>query len=227
MHQRWEELTFLHWPYEPSAIRHLLPDTVELETYDGAAWIGLVPFRITHLRPPLIPSIPWISHFPETNVRTYVRGPSGKRGVWFFSLDADRLLAVMAARASFRLPYRWARMRVESQAESVSYESHRHLGFGKGGAHILVRPGARMRAGNFDNFLTAQFCLYTAAAGKLLMADIEHAPWPLQSAAVLQLEEDLIQNSGVPKPHGDPVVHFSKRLDVRIGMIRSASTKPD
>ena len=98
MLQRWLKLTFLHWPYEPDVIRPLIPKQLTLDTFDGAAWIGLVPFLISGLRPPWMPVLPWISTFPETNVRTYVRGPNGDRGVWFFTLEADRLLGVMGAR---------------------------------------------------------------------------------------------------------------------------------
>lgn len=97
MFQRWELLTFLHWRFEPKPIRRLLPRGLTLDTFEGAAWIGLTPFRVAGLRPPFAPAIPWISRFPETNVRTYVRGPEGERGVWFFTLEAGRLVAVLGA----------------------------------------------------------------------------------------------------------------------------------
>jgi uncharacterized protein YqjF (DUF2071 family) len=193
---------------------------VQLDTYDGAAWIGLTPFLLSNLRPPFLPAVPWISRFPETNVRTYVTGPDGRPGVWFFTLEADRLLAVLAARLTYRLPYRWSRMRVRDRRESVEYTSRRHRLFGGGMTSIAVRPGRPVRAGNLENFLTARYRLYTVAGRKLLYADIEHPPWPLQSAEVLRFEQDLIQNSGVPKPQGRPLVHFSRRVDVRIGRIR-------
>ena len=98
MLQSWETLTFLHWFYDPQIVRDLLPPDLQLDLFDGKAWIGLTPFKVVNLRPPLLPSLPWISHFPETNVRTYVRGPVGERRIWFFSLEASRLLAVIGAR---------------------------------------------------------------------------------------------------------------------------------
>jgi uncharacterized protein YqjF (DUF2071 family) len=217
MLQTWRSLTFLHWAYEPTVIRRLLPKGLELETFDGAAWIGLTPFLLVNLRPPLIPALPWVSHFPEMNVRTYVRGRDGKPGIWFFTLEADRLLAVLGARTLYRLPYRWARMRVREDDGLVNYESDRLTPFGNGRARIVIRPGVRMQAGQFDNFLTARYRLYTQAGKRLGHADIEHEPWPLRGAEVVRLDQDVIEHSTVPKPMGKPVAHFSREVHVRIG----------
>jgi uncharacterized protein len=227
MLQSWEWLSFLHWPYEAAQIRALLPPQLQLDTFDGAAWVGLAPFLLTHLRPPLLPALPWLGQFPETNVRTYVRAPDGQRGVWFFTLEADRLAAVLGARSIYRLPYRWARMSVERQDDRVVYNSRRHGVFGAGSSRIAVEPGDPLVPGEFDHFLTARFRLFATAGDRLLIAEIEHQPWPLQSAELLELKEDLIENSGVPRPVGTPVLHFSRRVDVRIGRIKFASTKPD
>lgn len=220
MLQRWQSLTFLHWRYEPATIRPLVPRTVELDTFDGAAWVALTPFLLTDLRPPLVPSLPWISRFPETNVRTYVRGPDGKPGVWFFTLEADRLLAVLAARATFGLPYRWARMRVSAGESRVEYASDRRRWFGSGFSRIAVRPGDPIELQPFDNFLTARYRLYAIFGKRLAFAEIEHARWPLRRAEVLRLDQNLFVNSGVPQPLGEPVAHFSPSLDVRIGRLR-------
>src|SRR5579875_1898603 len=103
MFQRWTFLTFLHWPYEAEIVRKFLPHQLTLDTWDNAAWIGMTPFFLSNLRPPLVPALPWISRFPETSLRTYVRGPDGERGIWFFSLEAARLAAVFGARALYRL----------------------------------------------------------------------------------------------------------------------------
>ncbi len=140
MFQHWRFLTFLHWRYDPEVIRTLLPARLTLDTFDGAAWVGLTPFLLTALRPPFLPALPWLSHFPETNVRTYVRGPDGERGVWFFTLEAQRLAAVIAARSLYRLPYRWARMSVTRTAERVEYRSARRRPFGQAQTAIVVEP---------------------------------------------------------------------------------------
>src|SRR6266545_3145162 len=116
MLQHWRRLTFLHWPYPPPAVQALLPPGLEVETFDGAAWVGLVPFLMDGVRPPGVPPLPWASRFPETNVRTYALGPDGRGAIWFLSLDAARLGAVLTARASYALPYFWSRMSVGSGA---------------------------------------------------------------------------------------------------------------
>ncbi|MBV8812506.1 MAG: DUF2071 domain-containing protein, partial [Acidobacteriaceae bacterium] len=156
----------------------------------------------------------------ETNVRTYVRGPDGEPGVWFFTLECARLAAVLGARATFRLPYRWARMSVSTMDGRIEYCSQRHRGMGNGRTDILVEPAETIQAGDFDNFLTARYRLYTVAGGRLGSADIEHAPWPLQRGRVMRIEQSLVEHSGVPKPSGEPIVHYSQNVDVRIGRLR-------
>jgi uncharacterized protein YqjF (DUF2071 family) len=215
MYQRWESLTFLHWRYEPGVIRRLLPPELELDTFDGAAWIGLTPFLLTGLRPPLCPSVPWISRFPEMNVRTYVRGPDGERGIWFFTLEAGRVLAVLGARLSYRLPYRWAKMRVRRMGKRIEYASERQ--FGPGRARVLISRNSAIQPGERELFLTARFRLYTNLAGRLAFAQVEHPPWPLEAADTLELEQNVIEHSGVPVPSGQPLIHFSPGVPVRIG----------
>ncbi len=222
MLQGWRSLTFLHWCYQPEEIRRLLPPPVALDTFDGAAWVGLTPFLLVNLRPPFSPALPWISHFPETNVRTYVRGPDGERGVWFFTLEADRLLAVLAARALYRLPYRWANMRVEQKSDVIEYQSERRHPFGSARTRIAICAGDPMSATDFDNFLTARYRLYSMMGNRLAFAQIEHRPWPLHYGQVLQLDEDLIEQSGLPRPRGEPFVHCSPDLCVRIGRLQLA-----
>ena len=215
MFQGWDYLTFLHWRYQPDMIRPLVPPELELDTFDGAAWIGLTPFLLTGLRPPLLPPFPWISQFPEMNVRTYVRGPDGERGIWFFSLDADRVVAVLGARVSYGLPYRWAKMSVRLESKRIEYTSERH--FGRGRARIVVARDAPIQASEQELFLTARFRLYTKMAGSLASAQVEHPPWPLESASAVEMEQNVIENSGVPVPNGQPLVHFSPGVRVRVG----------
>src|ERR1017187_9893948 len=122
MHQEWRHVTFLHWSLNPEAVRPFVPPDFELDTFDGQAWIGIVPFLIRGSR---FPAVPWRLDFPETNVRTYVRGPDGETGVWFFSLDAANPFAVLGARAVFGLPYMWSRMQVETAGCRIRYHSER------------------------------------------------------------------------------------------------------
>ena len=222
MFQTWRLLTFLHWPYQPRLVQQTLPAGLTLDTFGGAAWIGLVPFVLADLRPPVIPGLPWISRFPETNVRTYVIDREGKRGVWFFTLEAARLGAVLGARMFYRLPYRWARMSVHDDGNVVRYQSDRRWPFGHGQTRISVKPGKQIEPGQFENFLTARYRLYTKLGGRVAYGDIEHQPWPLQSAELVELQESLIEQFSLPVPEGQPVVHFSRALKVRIDRLRLA-----
>src|SRR3954449_13048064 len=128
MRQSWHDLTFLHWRYRVEDIRHLVPAGLEIDLCDDSAWVGLVPFMVLGLTLPKAPPVPWLSNFAETNVRTYVVDPTGRRGVWFFSLDAARLAAVIGARSAYALPYYWSKMRVDRDGEGVRYSSTRRHG---------------------------------------------------------------------------------------------------
>ncbi|MFL6448429.1 MAG: YqjF family protein [Bryobacteraceae bacterium] len=216
MFQAWNCLTFLHWRYAPEIIRPLLPRQLQLDTFDGSAWIGLTPFLLTGLRPPLFPAVPWISQFPEMNVRTYVRGPDGEHGIWFFSLEADRILAVIGARVAYGLPYRWAEMSVAPHSGTIAYTSKRHFGSGRARI-VIVHESPIQQANDQEVFLTARFRLYTRLAGRLAFAQVEHRPWPLESARAIELDQNVIENSGLPPAIGTPIVHFSPGVHVRIG----------
>jgi uncharacterized protein len=221
MFQSWTWLTFLHWRYPPDQIRRLLPRQLALDTFDGSAWVGLTPFLLKGLRAPFTPALPWISHFPEMNVRTYVRGPDGEPGVWFFTLEAARLAAVAGARLAYGLPYRWTRMRVQRGSETVEYASSRRWPFGSGDARIRVEIGEPIETSELDRFLTARFRLYTILLGRLGFAQIEHEPWPLRSGRLIRLAQDVVQASGVPEPLGEPMVLYSPSIDVRVGRVQS------
>jgi len=211
MRQSWRDLTFLHWSYDPAAVRPLLPPGLDLDIHDGAAWIGLVPFRIVGLTLPRAPSVPWLSNFAETNLRTYVVDAAGLRGVWFFSLDAARLAAVLGARVRFALPYYWARMSIERHADSISYRSRRL----RAATDIEVGIGEPLTTpSELEIFLTARYRLYAQRGGRLLKADVEHAPWPLRRAEPLRVMESLTAAAGLPAPTGTPLGHFADRADV-------------
>ena len=221
MYQSWDWLTFLHWSYPVEVVRPLIPESLSVDTYDGVAWVGLVPFQVDRLRLPMMRAIPWISSFPETNVRTYVRDANGERGVWFLSLDADRLAAVVGARTGFRLPYQWARMRLTRNGSSVHYTSCRNglMAVRPAHADIEVEIGdefAPEELANRDHFLTALFRLYTMFGDKVGYAEVEHDPWPLYHARATRLDQDLIVAAGLPAPDGDPLAHYSPGVDVKV-----------
>jgi uncharacterized protein YqjF (DUF2071 family) len=220
MLQSWCSLSFLHWRYPVEALRPHVPEPLEIETFDGSAWVAVAPFVIRDLRPAWLPAAPWISQFPETNCRTYVRAPDGRSGVWFFSLDAARAAAVAGARLTFGLPYCWARMRVAISPDRVTYESSRRWPDTLGRTKIVVEPREPIDPSPLEIFLTARFRLYSFMRGRLVYAGVEHPPWPLQHARLIEAHQTLTDCAGLPPPEGAPLVHFSSRVDVRVGRPR-------
>jgi uncharacterized protein YqjF (DUF2071 family) len=221
MLHRWERLTFLHWAYEPALVQRLLPPGLSVETFNGVAWVGLVPFFM-RINAPGIPRLPWISHFCETNVRTYARDELGQSGVWFFSLDAERSPAVAAARLGFRLPYMWSAMLLDDVGATTTYTSRRRWPEGGVTSRIRVEIGDPFDAaelGDFDHFLTARWTLFSVggARGRFRRyAHAQHDPWLLRRAVVRELDDQLVTDTGLPAPKGDPFVHYSQGVDVRI-----------
>jgi uncharacterized protein YqjF (DUF2071 family) len=217
MLQSWRRLTFLHWRYDAAELRARLPRGLELDLFDGAAWVGLTPFLLENLRVPRLPALPWIWRFPETNLRTYVRGPGGERGIWFFSLDAARLLAVAGARITYGLPYRWSEMSVAARAGVMHYRSERR----DAGADIVVETGEPYTSpGELDHFLTARFRLYTVLWSRLACAPVDHSPWPLWHARAARVRQRLMRAAGLETPPGEPLAHYSPGVDVRVGAPR-------
>jgi uncharacterized protein YqjF (DUF2071 family) len=217
MVQQWECVTFLHWRYDREIVERLVPYPLEVETFDGAAWVGLVPF-ITEVRFGVR-----LSRFPETNVRTYVRGPDGGRGVWFFSLDAPCIAAVAAARIAYKLPYMWARMTVERQGGVVRYRSCRKWPNRGRRADIEVAHAAPVPAGELETFLTARFRLYTfLGGGRPAVARVAHPAWELRRAEVRVLQEDLVAAAGLPAPRSAPLAHYSPGVTVTVGPLAPA-----
>lgn len=236
MVMRWLDLLFAHWPVEPEVMRPLVPEGLELDTFDGQAWLGVVPFRMTDVRPPWCPPLPGVSAFAELNVRTYVRsrgehgkagfgeGVVGKPGVWFFSLDAASRPAVRVARWTFHLPYFDARMRLEATDGRIRYESRRiQRGTPPGVFRARYRPLGEptfSEPGALDHWLTERYCLYSQdRCGRLYRGNIHHLPWPLQRAEA-EIEEDTLTaplgatGLSVERPDREPLLHFARRLDV-------------
>jgi uncharacterized protein YqjF (DUF2071 family) len=217
MTQMWKDLLFLNYPVEPELMRSLVPECLMLDTYQHQAWVSVVPFLITRLRPPGVPAVPWISAFPELNVRTYVTY-QGKPGVYFFSLDAGNLSAVWGARVFYRLPYWHADMAVEGKGSSqVEYRSKRIHGpkpaefVGKYGPIGPVRTSV---PGSLASFLTDRYCLYAWNREKLYRAEIHHLPWPLQEARAEIETNSVAKVAGIEVDESRCVMQFSRKLKV-------------
>lgn len=182
---RWEDLLFLHWPIEPERLRSLLPQGLELQTYDGAAWLGVVPFVMAATRWRWLPPVPTAHRFAECNLRTYVRR-GDRPGVWFFSLDAASRLAVAGARLGFGLPYFDARMACVREGATVQYRSERRDRRGPPaefeGRWTMRGAEATAAPGSFEHFLVERYCLYAMRRGRLLCGEIHHEPWRLTAA---------------------------------------------
>ena len=219
--QRWRAVTFLHWAYEPAIVERLLPAGLEVDPWDGMAWVSITPFLIVDFRLPGLPPLPGLSAFPETNVRTYVRGPGGRDGLWFLSLDAESRATVVSASTIYGVPYRFADMAVE-QGEVLRYRSRRR-GAPTVGHDIVVRVGDPCTApSDLDHWLTGRWRAWTQVARRLATAAVAHPPWPLRTASVLGLEQSVLGAAGLPRPAGGPLVHYSPGVDVRLGPPRFA-----
>jgi uncharacterized protein len=214
----WLTMSFLHWRYDTSVIQAVLPEGLEADTYDGSAWVTVAPFLMADQRPPLLPTIGRLGTFPETNLRTYVRGPDGRDGLWFFSLEAANAAFVGGARAVVGAPYHRASLSIDERQE-IRYAGVRHGG--SPSYRLVVRPGAALEPTERDVWLTARWRAYTRHLGRLWETPVTHEPWPLRAAKVSELEETLTAAAGLPAPVGEPLVHYSDGVrDVRIGVSR-------
>ena len=226
MLQGWHNLTSLHWRYPPEQVQAILPDGYTVDTFDGAAWVGLIPFHMRRIRIPRLPAFGPLSTFPETNIRTYIIDPHGRRAVWFCSLDITRLIPTLVARVSYQLPYCWARMSIEESGDVVTYSSVRRWPRQTSGSHssVSIRKGQTIPAeevSELEHFLTARWALGTTLGKRLMWADVDHPAWPLQRCEVLSWDESLMDAAGLPAPTGEPVALYSPGVEVRIALPRT------
>ena len=226
MRQRWYNLLFAHWRMDPAALRGTIPSGLELDTFDGSAWLGVVPFGMSGICLRHTVPLPWISRFLELNVRTYVVA-GGRPGVYFFSLDAANPLAVRVARTWFKLPYFDAAMGMrEAPGGWIEYQSRRtHRGAPPAsfrGRYRGVGEPRRSQPGSLAYFLTERYCLYTAARDGLYRGDIYHDPWALQAAEAEIQENTMVAAHGFTLPPEPPVLHFAPSIDTIEWALRKA-----
>jgi uncharacterized protein YqjF (DUF2071 family) len=221
MSQRWSSLLFLHWRVAPEVIRGLVPRRLDVDVFDGSAWISMTPFLITRARARWLPSIPGLSAFPELNCRTYVV-MNGRSGVYFFSLDAGSRLAVEGARRFYHLPYFKARMSIESLPdESTAYESVRSDSR-SGPAEFRASYGARGEfgvpaPGSLDHWLVERYCLYAATQrGEVTRTEIHHRPWRVCEAWYEVVVNTVPAAAGLALPGRPDRVVFTEPLDVAV-----------
>lgn len=218
MRQSWLDLLFAHWAVDAARLGPMIPSRLRLDTWEGRAYVGVVPFRMAGIRLRGLPAVPGTAAFPELNVRTYVT-LDDRPGVWFFSLDADNALAVAVARRWFHLPYFRAQMSCASVGDEVVYESrrtHRDAPAAEfAGRYAPLGPVQLARPGTLDYWLTERYCLYAARPdGHLYRGEIHHAPWPLRAARAAFERNTVAHAAGIALPDEPPLLHFADRLDV-------------
>jgi uncharacterized protein YqjF (DUF2071 family) len=226
LYQNWHHLLFLHWEVPPGELQSLLPAGLDLDTFEGKAYVGLVPFTITGIRASLTPPLPWISSFHEVNVRTYVRRNGGDPGVWFFSLDASSSIGVAAARAAYKLPYFNASIDFEASDDTmpvIDFHSRRHDSRGAmpANCHARYQPteGAVTHAapGTLDFFLIERYVLYSVDGDhNLHSARVYHDPYSIQRVDLLDLDETLVWAAKIKRPESAPIRHYAREVAVRV-----------
>ncbi|QKW06692.1 DUF2071 domain-containing protein [Streptomyces sp. NA04227] len=218
--QQWLDLCFVHWAVAPELVAPLLPEGTVPDLHEGAAYVGLVAFRMHRVGWLGLPGVPYLGTFPETNVRLYSVDSHGRRGVVFRSMDASRLIPVVMGRLGFRLPYLWSRMTVRTVGDTVTYTSSRRWP-GPRGAHsrLVVRPGEPIaEPTELEHFLTARWGMHNAFFGGAAYLPNHHPRWPLHRAELLTCEENLVEAAGFPAPTQAPAsVLWSPGVPVRLG----------
>lgn len=233
-YQNWSDLLFVHWRVPCDLLRPLIPRELEIDTFDGDAWLGLVPFHMSRVRPAWFPAVPLVSDFHETNLRTYVHFRGRDPGVWFISLDAASKLAVEIARWKWHLNYFRAAMTIEKANNTIRYTSSRKDARSARRAHVDIvaatgeplnpDPGVRVDPGTLEHFLAERYVLYAKKRdGNLLRGQVHHSPYPLRSAEILSLDQTLSAAAEVPVPAQPDHVVYSEGVTVDIFPLRSVS----
>jgi len=234
MYQKWRDLLFLHWAFEPALIQQTLPPGLRVDCFDGQAYVGIVPFFMRDIRPRFLPSVPWISNFLELNVRTYVFDEKGTPGVWFYSLDCSQPVAVWLARTFFRLPYFWASMRspqnqlMTPQQETVYFSQRRGEG---AGSRYRYRGEGELKTAvpeTLEFFLVERYILFSPLAHDGLgSGQVVHAPYTFSNASVPEWDGIPLQLAGLPLPNRPPDhACWSPGVDVDVYPLQKLGRRP-
>ncbi len=231
LRQRWTKLLFAHWPVPADDVQRRLPPGLRVDTHDGWAWLGVVPFLMDQVRFRVVGEnsigVPTAMAFPELNLRTYVTAPNGHKGVYFFSLDASSLLAVVGARVAFGLPYFWSRMHMQSSKEGTRYTSRRVLGKPVSFAANYKPLGSPSSADSLQEFLTARYAFFLRRFGAVQAGDIHHAPWSLENAEAEFEQNELPASFGFTLPNRPPVLHYAREVHMQAWLVARVRPNPD
>lgn len=221
MHQRWEQLAYFHWAYDPAEVQSHLPNGLTVDTFDGAAWVGLIPFEMRDIQFGRTPAIPHFGTFTEINVRTYVVDAHGRRAIWFFSLDVPLASVTAAARTIFGVPYCWSH--TEHHVSGV----HHHYTFDRqwpkpgtgvwANASIAFDVGAKIaEPSHFDHWMSARWALVSKRFGRLDYGRVFHPPWPLHEVENVDIDESALRAAGLSAPQGQPHARYSPGVPVSL-----------
>ncbi len=227
MVQTWHDLLFAHWPVPAYLLYDKIPKGVELDTFGGTAWLGVIAFQLSDVRLNGIRAVPWVSNFPEVNVRTYVTHDS-KPGVFFLSLDADNPLGITLAKPWFRLNYYRAQIEMKMRGDGIDFSSRRtQRGASSAQFEASYRPcGPAFRAqrGSLEAWLTERYCYYTAPRdahkGRLYRCEIHHLPWRLQMAQATICSNTMALSHGIELPATEPLLHHARKMQALIWPLR-------
>ena len=226
MWQRWENLVYMHLEVDPATVRRIIPQGLDVDTWDGKAYVGLIPFQMRGISLPHLPAVPYLGTFPEVNVRTYVTR-DGIPGVWFCSLDINRLLPTLVARGAYSLPYCFGTVHHKRRGDVVTTTVQRRWPCATSGAitAIEVEVGSAIEAPtDLEHFLSARWGLYSSTRrGTLRYAAVDHEQWPLYRATLRHLDDGLIAAAGIESTLGEPLVMYSPGVKVRVGLPRKVS----
>jgi len=220
MHQTWGKLLFMHWRIHENLLRPHVPDSLEIDTYGGSAWVAIVPFTMWDVRalPPYVPPVPGLSAMHELNVRTYVHH-NGVPGVWFFSLDTNSSASVLAARAVYHLPYYYADIELKERGNKITYNLSRDDDDPPAefkAVWTIGDPLPQSQPGSKEFFFTERYMLYTEKEDQLYRARIFHDPWPLQEAELTKWGSSMLEANRLTQPNNEPIVHYAEEIDVEI-----------
>lgn len=218
MEQTWADLLFMHWPVDANLLRPLIPAPLEIDRFENYAWIGITPFTMPHLRIKGLPEIPGIHSLHEVNVRTYVHF-RGMPGVWFFSLDASKIIPALAARLLYSLPYHKASIDFQAMRGGTFQFTSRRLDDSDAELEVLWKEGINLRSPDTNSlafFLAERYCLYSADEDHLYRARIYHAPWQLRDVELIGFRSTLLSAIGLPDPATSPLLHFARKQNVEV-----------
>lgn len=226
MWQRWENLVYVHFEVDPEAVHAVIPRGLDVDTWEGRAYVGLIPFQMRGISLPRLPGIPYLGTFPEVNVRTYVTH-GGVPGVWFCSLDINRLLPTLVARGAYSLPYCFGEVHHKRRGDTVTTTVRRRWPAMPSDATTALRVDVGETIDSptdLEHFLSARWGLYSATRrGTLRYAAVDHEQWPLQRATLRHLDDRLVSAAGFGSLTGEPLVMYSPGVKVRVGLPRRVS----